>query len=400
MEHANINSEQPITLTRKPFSATQKGGVAFAALLVAVVVIFGLLSRRHSNTVLGQTTERAAIPAITTLLLKPSQQQSELVLPGNTQAFVDAPIYARTNGYLKKWYFDIGAHVRQGQLLAEIETPELDQQLKQAEQDLSTAKQNEELALTTAVRWQNLVSDDAVSKQEAEQYESDYKSKKFITNSASANVDRIRQLQSYEKIYAPFSGVITARNTDIGDLIDSGAGSPKELFHLASVQKLRIFVSIPEADSAAARLGSTVDLTLDEYPGKIFHGTIARTSDSIDGSSRTLKTEVDVDNTHDEVKTGAYVRAYFKPTSNAADHPAQLTVPANALLFRSEGLQVAVLQNGRAQLVPITIGRDYGSTLEVLSGLKAGDRVILNPSDSLTSGTPVADSNASGETAR
>jgi RND family efflux transporter MFP subunit len=321
--------------------------------------------------------------------IAPSKSTTELILPGTTQSFIEAPIYARTNGYLKKWYFDIGAHVRKGQLLADIETPELDQQLKQAQQDLSTAKQNEELAYTTAVRWRRLINDDAVSKQEAEQYESDYKAKRFTTSSASANVDRLLQLQSFENVYAPFDGVITARNTDIGSLIDSGSGGPKELFHMASVSRLRIYVSVPEAESAVVRLGAPVELTLDEYPNRTFQGSIVRTSDAIDQTTRTLNVEIDIDNAKDEIKTGAYVLAHFKAT-NAKDQAAgPLTVPANAVLFRSEGLRTAVVRDSKAQLVPITIGRDFGSTLEVTSGLSKGDKIILNPSDSLTSGTLV-----------
>jgi RND family efflux transporter MFP subunit len=262
--------------------------------------------------------------------------------------------------------------------------------VQQAKADLQTAQENERLAQTTSDRWQKLLKDDAVSQQETDQYVSDLQAKKSALESASANLQRLEQLQSFEKVFAPFSGVITARNTDIGALIDAGSGSsPKELFHISDVSRLRIYVSVPEADLAAAQDGSVVDLTLDEYPGKTFRGTVVRTADAIDLSSRTMRVEVDLLNPKDEVKVGAYVRAHFRQTSSPANPGSQLTVPANALLFRSEGLRVALLQNGRAELVPITVGRDYGSSLEVVSGLKAGDKVILNPSDSLTSGTPV-----------
>jgi RND family efflux transporter MFP subunit len=399
MEDANPQPEQPLKLVRKSFSAIQKGGIVAVACVVAIIVIVGLLSRKHSNTVLGQTTERAALPVVTTFTLKPTQEQNELVLlPGNTQAFVDAPIYARTNGYLKRWYVDIGGHARQGQLLAEIETPELDRQVEQARADLQTAQENERLAQTTADRWQKLLKDDAVSQQETDQYVSDLQAKKSTLNSTNANLQRLMQLQSFEKVYAPFSGVITARNTDIGALIDAGSGnSPKELFHISDVEHLRIYVSVPEADLASARSGSPVDLTLDEYPGKTYRGTVIRTSDAIDLASRTMRVEIDLNNPKDDVKAGAYVLAHFKPASSSGEHPGQLTVPANALLFRSEGLRVALLQNGRAQLTPISVGRDYGSNLEILSGLKLGDKIILNPSDSLTSGTPVKEADSTGE---
>jgi len=390
----NINSgnqidKSTLVVERKPFSGMQKLFAIVAMVFVLIVVVTGLLSRKSASAHLTETTDRAAVPLVNVISIAPSKSTTELILPGTTQSFIEAPIYARTNGYLKKWYFDIGAHVRKGQLLADIETPELDQQLKQAQQDLSTAKQNEELAYTTAVRWRRLINDDAVSKQEAEQYESDYKAKRFTTSSASANVDRLQQLQSFENVYAPFDGVITARNTDIGSLIDSGSGGPKELFHMASVSRLRIYVSVPEAESAVVRLGAPIELTLDEYPNRTFQGSIVRTSDAIDQTTRTLNVEIDIDNPKDEIKTGAYVLTHFKAT-NAKDQAAgPLTVPANAVLFRSEGLRTAVVRDSKAQLVPITIGRDFGSTLEVTSGLSKGEKIILNPSDSLTSGTLV-----------
>jgi RND family efflux transporter MFP subunit len=391
---ANTNSgnqidKSALAVERKPFSTMQKSVALLATAIVLVVVVIGILSRRSASAGLTEITNRAAVPLVNVTSIAPAKGATELVLPGTTQSFIEAAIYARTNGYLKKWYFDIGAHVPKGQLLAEIETPELDQQLKQAQQDLFTAKQNEELAYTTAVRWQRLVSDDAVSKQEAEQYESDYKAKRFTTSSASANVDRLLQLQSFEKVYAPFDGVITARNTDIGSLIDSGSGGPKELFHMASVSRLRIYVSVPEAESSVVRLGAPVELTLDEYPNRTFQGSIVRTSDAIDQTTRTLNVEIDIDNAKHEIKTGGYVLAHFKASDAKDQATGPLTVPANAILFRAEGLRTAVVRDNKAQLVPITIGRDFGSTLEVISGLSKADKVILNPSDSLTSGTPV-----------
>jgi RND family efflux transporter MFP subunit len=397
IDSGNIAESPAFSARPKPFSMTQKIGAVAAAVILIIVVAIGLLSRRSARAALTGSTNRAAVPIVNVTSISPVKSTVGLVLPGTTEPFIEAAIYARTNGYLKKWYFDIGSHVRKGQLLAEIETPELDQQLKQAQEDLFTAKQNEQLAFTTAVRWRHLVSDDAVSKQEAEQYESDYKSKTFTTRSAAANVDRLEQLRSFENVYAPFDGVITARDTDIGALIDAGSGGPRELFHIASVSRLRIYVSVPEAELPIVRVGSPVILTLDEYPGRAFQGAIVRTSDSIDQTTRTLKVEIDIDNPRDEIKSGAYVQAHFK-AANASNQPAgPLAIPANAILFRSEGLRVAVVRDDKAQLVPITIGRDFGSTLEVTSGLSRGDKVILNPSDSLISGTPVKIAPADGE---
>ena len=382
-------SESTITVGHKPFSLTQKIYTVAMAMVLLIVIALGIRSRRVASTALAESTDRAAVPVVNVTPVVAAEQTADVVLPGTTESFTETAVYARTNGYLKKWYFDIGAHVRKGQLLAEIDTPELDQQLKQAQHDLSTAKENEELALITTTRWQHLVTDDAVSRQEAETYLSDYKAKKFITSSAAANVDRLEQLQSFEKIYAPFDGVITARNTDIGALIDAGGGGPKELFHMAAVSRLRIYVSVPEAELSIVRLGGPVDLTLDEYPGRTFQGTIVRTSDAIDQTTRTLNVEIDIDNTKDEIKTGAYVLAHFRSSDRGIKSGKNLMIPANTVLFRAEGLRAAVVRDGKAQLIPITIGRDYGTTLEVTSGLSQDDKVILNPSDSLTTGTPV-----------
>ena len=262
-------------------------------------------------------------------------------LPGNTQAFNDTPIYARTNGYLKHWYVDIGAHVKQGQLLAEIDTPEVDQQLEQARADLKNAQANEQLAQITAARWQNLLKTNSVSKQETDQAVSDLSARQASVDSMAANVHRLEQLQSFEKVYAPFAGVITARNTDIGALINAGAGGvPQELFHMAAVNKLRVYVAVPEVDSLAAQTGAKATLTLDEFPGETFQGTIVRDSDSIDSASRTLNVEVDVDNAQGRIKTGAYVFVHLKLPQSAHASAQSLTIPANTLLFRSEGLRV------------------------------------------------------------
>jgi RND family efflux transporter MFP subunit len=287
---------------------------------------------------------------------------------------------------LRHWYFDIGAHVKAGQLLADIETPEVNQQLAQAKAELATAQANHELATTTAARWQDLLKTDSVSKQETDQKIGDLNAQKATVDSAASNVRRLEELLGFQKIYAPFSGVITARNIDIGSLIDAGANSPgHELFHLASINILRVYVSVPEVYSRAARPGATATLTLDEFPGRVFHGKLVRNANAIDMTARTLLVEVDVDNPTGELLPGAYVSVHLKLPSQVRS----VTIPSNTLLFRAEGMRVAIVRDGRTQLVPITIGRDYGKAVEVVSGLNASDPVIINPADSIISGMPV-----------
>jgi RND family efflux transporter MFP subunit len=391
----NISGQRPPT-ERRPLSRSLFVGLAVAALVLGVIIYSGIHQRAMAASNLGTATERAAIAAVNVVEPNSGTALEELVLPGTTQAFIDTPIFARTSGYLKQWYFDIGAHVEQGQLLAVIETPELDQQLGQAQANLKTAQANEKLAEITATRWQNLLKTDSVSKQETDQAVQDLSARQATVESMSADVQRLEQLQSYEKVYAPFSGVITARNTDIGALINAGSGGaqgmatvPQELFHMAAVNRLRIFVSVPEVDSVAAQNGTKAPLTLDEFPGETFLGTIVRNSDAIDLNSRTLNVEVDIDNRGGRIKPGAYVFVHLKLPDDSKKATSSLIIPANTLLFRSEGLSVGVVRGDHAELVPITIGRDYGSTVEVINGLKPTDQVIVNPSDSLTTGTPV-----------
>jgi RND family efflux transporter MFP subunit len=389
-EKAPQTGTQPPPPAHEPLSRWLFIGLGVAAILLAIVIYAGIHQRAEAESNLGDATERAAVPTVTVIQPKSNAAAQEIVLPGNTQAFSDTPIYARTNGYLKHWYFDIGAHVKQGQLLAEIETPEVDQQLEQTRADLKTAQANEQIAAITAARWQNLLKTNAVSKQETDQAISDLSARRATVDSMTANVHRLEQLQSFEKVYAPFTGVITARNTDIGALIDAGAGgAPKELFHMAAVNRLRVYVAVPEVDSRAAQTGAKAKLTLDEFPGETFEGTIVRNSDSIDLASRTLNVEVDVDNSKGRLRTGAYVFVHLKGPDGAGTTSQSLVIPANTLLFRSEGLRVGVVRNGHAELIPITIGRDYGSSVEVTAGLKPTDQVIINPSDSLAAGTPV-----------
>jgi RND family efflux transporter MFP subunit len=365
--------------------------VAAAALaLLALVIYSGVHSRAVTEARLEQRTEQAAIPTVDVLFPREGAPTQEIVLPGNTQAFSDSPIYARTSGYLRRWYFDIGAHVQKGQLLAEIETPEVDQQLLQARADLDTAQANLNIAKITASRWQDLVSTGSVSQQETDQAVSNLSAVKAAVESSSANVRRLEQLQSFEKIYAPFDGIITARNTDIGALIDAGANTqPRELFHMAAIRTLRLYVAVPEVYSRAARPGASATLTLDEFPGQTFHGTLVRNANSIDLASRTLLVEVDVDNPTGQLLPGAYVFVHLK----LPDQTRSVTIPSNTLIFRKEGLEVGLVRNGKAELVPVKISRDYGNSVEIVSGLQPTDAVIVDPSDSLVAGMPVRVSN-------
>jgi RND family efflux transporter MFP subunit len=363
---------------------------AVALAFLALLIYSGIHSRAVAESRLTQRTQEAAISTVAVVFPREGAPTQEIVLPGNTQAFSDAPIYARTSGYLKRWYFDIGAHVQQGQLLAEIETPEVDQQLLQARADLDTAQANLNIAKITASRWQDLVSTGSVSQQETDQAVSNLSAVKAAAESSAANVRRLEQLQSFEKIYAPFGGIITARNTDIGALIDAGASTqPKELFHIVAIRKLRLYVSVPEVYSRVARSGAPATLTLDEFPGQIFQGTLVRNANSIDIASRTLLVEVDVDNPTGQLLPGAYVFVHLK----LPDQTHSVTIPSNALIFRKEGLQVGLVRNGKAELVPVKISRDYGNSVEIVSGLQPTDAVIVDPSDSLVAGMPVLLSN-------
>src|SRR6202171_5476721 len=360
------------------------GAAAFAG--IALLIYSGIHSRAAAESRLTKRTEEAAISTVAVVFPQEGAPTQEIVLPGNTQAFSDAPIYARTSGYLKRWYFDIGAHVQKGQLLAEIETPEVDQQLQQARADLDTAQANLNIAKITASRWQGLVSNGSVSQQETDQAVSNLSAVKAAAESSSANERRLEQLQSFEKIYAPFDGIINARNTDIGALIDAGASTqPRELFHIAAIQKLRLYVSVPEVYSRAARSGAPATLTLDEFPGQTFHGTLVRNANSIDIASRTLLVEVDVDNPTGQLLPGAYVFVHLK----LPDETRAVTIPSHTFIFRKEGLHVGVVRNGKAELFPVKISRDYGNRVEIVSGLQPTDAVIVDPSDSLVAGMPV-----------
>jgi RND family efflux transporter MFP subunit len=362
-------------------------GVAITALLLGTFIVTGIRSRVHAEVTLANNTRQDAILSVAVTTPSNGADALEITLPANTQAFIDTPIYARTNGYLKRWYADIGTHVHQGDVLAEIETPELDQQVQQAQSDLATAQANQQIAQITAERWKKLLAKNAVSKQEADQATSDFSARQSALSSAEANVRRLQQLQGFEKVYAPFDGVITARNVDIGSLIEAGdSNSPRaELFHMASTDKLRLFVPVPEVYANAVHNGDHIAVTSDAVPNQKFTGTIVRNSDAIDISSRTLNVEVDVLNPDHKLLPGQYAFVHLPiPPSNAS-----MTLPSNVLLFRAEGLRVGVVRDGRVQLVPVQIGHDYGAKVEITAGLTPQDQVILDPSDSLAQGERV-----------
>ena len=376
---ANTSSERP------PIS----GGKGLLLLLIFVVVavaiaIPGIVERLHARTALRQETSALAAPTVVVAKPTMGEPSQEVVLPGNIEAYVDSGIYARTDGYLKKWYFDIGARVKKGQLLAVIESPEVDQQLAQAKAELATAQANESNARIQAARYKNLLKSNAVSKQDTDDFATQAASTETQVKSAQANVDRLEQLVGFEKIYAPFDGTITARNVDIGTLISAGNG--KELFHLSQESVLRVYVNVPQIYSMACVPGLPATLTLAQFPGRAFTGKIVRTAKAIDPASRTLLVEVDVKNPRGELYPGAYAQVHFK-LQNAKP---SLILSASTLIFRTAGLQVGIVVDGnKAKLIPITIGRDDGDTVQVVEGLNAYDEVIQSPPDSLIDGETV-----------
>ena len=386
----NKSSQPEAEYPGKPAPPSAKHGfllLIVAIIVVIVVVIAGVVPRMRAKAALKTETDKSAVPTVDVIQPKQGAPHQEIVLPGNIQAFTDAPIYARTNGYLKKWYVDIGARVKAGQLLAVIDTPEVDQQLSQARADLNTSKANEDLSKITAVRYQELIKTDGVSKQEVDNAVGDYAAKKATTASNEANVRRLEDLESFKHIYAPFSGVITQRNIDIGNLINAGnGGTAQQLFNLAQTDPIRAYVRVPEVYAGAIRAGLGAYLELAQYPGDKFQGKVARTADAIDLASRTLNTEVDVPNKDGRLLPGGYAQVHLLVKVEGQ----RLQVPVNALLFRSEGLRaVTIDENHKTHLQPLSIGRDYGTALEVLQGLKATDWIVLNPPDSLEEGLQV-----------
>ncbi|HEY3743424.1 MAG TPA: efflux RND transporter periplasmic adaptor subunit [Bryobacteraceae bacterium] len=370
--------------------------VVAAVLIVGYIVVRGIRSRVQAAGEIRQTTLELAVPTVAVIHPTRGDPKEELVLPGNIQAFVDAPVYARTSGYLKKWYHDIGTRVKTGDLLAEIESPEVDQQLSQAKADLTTAQANLKLAGITMNRDMDLykVNVNAIAKQDVDTAVSAYEAGKSTVESQTANVKRLEQLVSFEKVYAPFDGIITARNTDAGQLINAGnGGSSQELFHISSAGKLRIFISVPQTYTSAAAPGTNAVVTLPEAPGRPFHGQVARNTGAIDPVTRTLLTEVDIDNASGQLMPGAFAEVHLKlPVASAP-----LVVPVTALIFRADGLQVAILRDGsHAELVHVTQGRDFGTEVEITSGINAKDFVIINTPDSLSSGDTVRVAPANG----
>jgi RND family efflux transporter MFP subunit len=364
----------------------------FGLLFIVVVILvllgaFTLFQRRSQYQALAKETEALAVPTVA--VIHPSTEPSEegLVLPGSMQAYVESPIYARTNGYLKKWYRDIGSRVRQGELLADIDTPEVDQQLIQAKAELETSKANANLSHITANRYEDLLKTDSVSKQEVDNAAGDLAAKQATVASSEANVHRLSELESFKHIYAPFSGVITRRNVDIGTLINAGnGGTTQQLFSLAQTDPIRVYVNVPESAAPSIHAGLPAHLDLTQFPGRKFQGTVVRTAEAIDPVSRTLLTEVDVPNKAGELLPGGYAQVHLDVQITGE----RLQVPVNALLFRAEGLRAVVVDaDHRLHLQSLTIGRDYGVSLEVLQGLRGGDWIVLNPADSLEEGQHV-----------
>ncbi len=361
--------------------------VAIALAAVVGVLLSGIWSRVKARNTLNVETAQAALTAVSVVSPKQTAPADEIILPGNVQPFITSPIYSRTNGYLKKWYFDIGAHVKKGQLLAVIETPEVDQQLQQARSTLLTAQANLDLAAITKTRYQGLLKTNAVSQQDVDNAVGTYNANKAIVEADKATVEQYSALVSFEKIYAPFDGVITARNTDIGDLINSGSSTAAktDLFHIAQPGELRVYVNVPEEYSQGIKSGMTADLTLAEFPGRKFQGKLVRTAEAINQTTRTLLIEVDVDNPRGTLLTGSYAEVHLAVPTRAST----FLLPVNTLIFRTEGLRVGVVKDGKVVLTTVTPGHDFGNDIEIVSGLKANDQVIINPPDSIVSGQQV-----------
>jgi RND family efflux transporter MFP subunit len=384
-----LNEQSPPASDAGARKASRKSWLALVITVVVVAALLGsgIWSRVKARTTLKAETAQVALTPVSVVSPKQTAPAQEIILPGNVQPFITSPIYARTNGYLRKWYVDIGARVKQGQLLAVIETPEVDQQLQQARSNLVTAQANLELASITKTRYLGLLKTNAVSQQDVDNAVGTYNANKAIVEADQAAVDQFTALVSFEKIYAPFDGIVTARNTDIGDLINSGSSSAvkTDLFHIAQPGVLRVYVNVPEEYSQGITVGMTADLSLTEFPGRSFHGKLVRTADSINVTTRTLLIEIDVDNPTGTLLTGSYAEVHLK----VAEHKSTLILPVNTLLFRSEGLRVGVVKDGKVVLTAVTPGHDFGDRIEIVSGVSPDDQVIVNPPDSLVSGQAV-----------
>jgi RND family efflux transporter MFP subunit len=361
--------------------------LVIALIVTAALLASGIWSRVRAGKTLRTETSQVATPAVSVVSPKRTAPAQEIILPGNVEPFINSPIYSRTNGYLKEWSADIGAHVKKGQLLAVIETPEVDQQLEQSLSNLNTAKANLALAEITKNRYEGLLKTNAVSQQDVDNAVGSYNANKAIVEASQANVKQLQALQSFEKIYAPFDGVVTARNTDIGDLINSGStsGVKTDLFHIAQPGTLRVYVNVPEEYSQGVKVGMTADLSLAEFPGRQFQGKLVRTAEAINVTTRTLLIEIDVGNPSGTLFTGSYAEVHLKVPTQASTY----LLPVNTLIFRSEGLQVGIVKDGKVALSAVTPGHDFGNQIEIVSGLKANDQVIVNPPDSIISGQEV-----------
>jgi RND family efflux transporter MFP subunit len=359
--------------------------IVIAVAVVLLIVIWGIFSRLHAEHKLQKETDDRAIPTVTVVQVKASPGNEELVLPGNVQANLETAVYARTSGYVKKWYTDIGTPVKAGQVLADIDTPEIDDQLRQAQADLATALANSALADSTAKRWKTLLQTDSVSKQEAEEKIGDAQAKAAMVASARANVERLREMEGFKHVVAPFDGVVTARDTDIGSLINAGSGVGPELFRVADKATLRIYIQVPQTYASVVMPGMVVDLVFPEHPGRTFKAKMTRTAQALDPIARTLLVELQADNSNGELLPGGLTEVHLKaPPSNPS-----VRVPASALLFRAEGLRVATVENDHATLHEVTVGRDFGKDVEILTGITPGQSVIIDPPDSLMPNEPV-----------
>ena len=370
-----------------PAAAPRKALLMIAAVLLVLVVgaVIAMLMRRHDSDVLAKETERESVPTVAVIHPTSEKPDEELVLPGSLQAFEESPIYARTNGYLLRWYKDIGSRVTKGDLLADIDTPEVDQELMQARATRQQIVAQMDLAKINSDRYLSLRTTDSVSQQEADQQASGYRQAKANLDANDANVRRLEELEAFKHVYAPFSGVLTKRNVDPGALINA-SGTGKELFDIARVDPLRVYVNVPQAYAPAIKNGMEAWVTLQELPGQKFKGTVARTAESIDPITRTLLTEVDVPNKDGHLLPGSFGEVHFRPGISGQ----KVTLPVNAMLFRQEGTRVAVVgSDNKVRLRPITIGRDYGNTLEILGGVGVEDQVVVNPADSLEEGQQV-----------
>jgi RND family efflux transporter MFP subunit len=387
---AQISTQETQSPLATSEHARPRRGWLIAVVIVAVfagLLVSGILQRMHASAALRTETDEMAVPTISVVSPQRAAPSQEIVLPGNVQPYVTAPIFSRTNGYLQAWYFDIGAHVKKGQLLAVIATPEVDQQLGQSRSNLSTAEANLRLAEITKDRYEGLLKTHAVSQQDVDNAVGTYNANKSIVEADQSNVKQLEALQSFEKIYAPFDGIITARNTDVGALVDSGSGGgvKTDLFHLSQVDRLRVYVNVPEEYSQATTSGLTAELSLSEFPGTTFKGKLVRTSEAINYETRTLLAEVDVANPAGKLLSGSYAEVHFKVPGKLSTY----VLPTETLLFRKEGLRVAVVKDNKAQLLPVTPGRDFGDTIEIISGLQGNESVMVSPPDSVVNGEKV-----------